>query len=205
MNQDPYGIEYPIRREQTGKNPAFGTLMNIGETCYMNAILYVLRFTPGFTHQLHHLLNSTEATMNAMRHCVNQDILKEVHNVFKAMNEYESSHISTVKPYEPHKLQDLMGFKKEMQHDAQEFFMNLIQKYELCVESLAIGFPDYPNIKEIRKIGDIFKTKVFSEIFCTKCKNKTYADMVDMSNLIVNLDITRRKVHEDFIKVSCYH
>lgn len=33
-----------------------GALENIGNSCYMNAVLYVLRFTPTFQYNLHHFL-----------------------------------------------------------------------------------------------------------------------------------------------------
>lgn len=35
-----------------------GALQNIGNSCYMNAVLYALRFTPNFTHFIHHLMQN---------------------------------------------------------------------------------------------------------------------------------------------------
>lgn len=38
------------------KKRVMGSLKNIGNSCYMNAVLYALRFTPTFLHYLHHLI-----------------------------------------------------------------------------------------------------------------------------------------------------
>lgn len=43
------------------------TLSNMGNTCYLNSILYTLRFAPAFLHNLHHLvidLTMMHAKMN---------------------------------------------------------------------------------------------------------------------------------------------
>ncbi|KAM8705291.1 hypothetical protein ACLKA7_009713 [Drosophila subpalustris] len=37
--------------------PVMGTLCNIGNTCYLNSVVYTLRFAPHFLHNLHHLIH----------------------------------------------------------------------------------------------------------------------------------------------------
>ena len=39
------------------KSPPVASLCNLGNTCYMNSVLYTLRFTPGFLHSLHHMVH----------------------------------------------------------------------------------------------------------------------------------------------------
>ncbi|XP_073840862.1 ubiquitin specific protease 1 [Musca autumnalis] len=41
--------------------PTMGTLCNIGNTCYLNSVVYTLRFAPQFLHNLHHLLTDLNA------------------------------------------------------------------------------------------------------------------------------------------------
>ncbi|XP_050098878.1 uncharacterized protein LOC126579538 isoform X2 [Anopheles aquasalis] len=38
------------------KGSSLATLCNIGNSCYMNSVLYTLRLAPNFTHNLHHLI-----------------------------------------------------------------------------------------------------------------------------------------------------
>merc|ERR1719266_2610142 len=38
-------------------NTSIASLCNLGNTCFLNSVLYTLRFTPGFLHNLHHLVN----------------------------------------------------------------------------------------------------------------------------------------------------
>lgn len=37
--------------------PPVATICNLGNTCFLNSILYTLRFAPYFLHKLHHLVN----------------------------------------------------------------------------------------------------------------------------------------------------
>ena len=37
-------------------NTSIASLCNLGNTCFLNSVLYTLRFTPGFLHNLHHLV-----------------------------------------------------------------------------------------------------------------------------------------------------
>uniref|UniRef100_A0A1A9WJT7 USP domain-containing protein n=1 Tax=Glossina brevipalpis TaxID=37001 RepID=A0A1A9WJT7_9MUSC len=41
--------------------PSMATLCNIGNTCYLNSVVYTLRFAPQFLHNLHHLLTDLNA------------------------------------------------------------------------------------------------------------------------------------------------
>lgn len=40
-----------------GSNNSIGTLCNIGNSCYLNSVIYTLRFAPQFMHKLHHLVD----------------------------------------------------------------------------------------------------------------------------------------------------
>ncbi|KAH8358906.1 hypothetical protein KR093_003227 [Drosophila rubida] len=55
--------------------PAMGTLCNIGNTCYLNSVVYTLRFAPHFLHNLHHLIHDLNV--------VQQTILRQ-HNAKSA-------------------------------------------------------------------------------------------------------------------------
>lgn len=45
----------PSSNEKPSLLPPVATLLNLGNTCFLNSVLYTLRFTPGFAHLLHHL------------------------------------------------------------------------------------------------------------------------------------------------------
>ncbi|XP_055605313.1 uncharacterized protein LOC129753516 [Uranotaenia lowii] len=42
-------------------NNTLATLCNIGNSCYLNSVLYTLRFSPNFIHNLHHLIEDTDS------------------------------------------------------------------------------------------------------------------------------------------------
>ncbi|XP_030370715.1 ubiquitin carboxyl-terminal hydrolase 1 [Scaptodrosophila lebanonensis] len=48
--------------------PAMGTLCNIGNTCYLNSVVYTLRFAPHFLHNLHHLIQD----LNVVQHTISR-------------------------------------------------------------------------------------------------------------------------------------
>ncbi|XP_020811800.1 ubiquitin carboxyl-terminal hydrolase 1 [Drosophila serrata] len=46
--------------------PSMGTLCNIGNTCYLNSVVYTLRFAPHFLHNLHHLIQDLTVVQQTM-------------------------------------------------------------------------------------------------------------------------------------------
>ncbi|XP_054747830.1 pneumococcal serine-rich repeat protein [Anastrepha obliqua] len=46
--------------------PSMATLCNIGNTCYLNSVVYTLRFAPQFLHNLHHLI----VDLSSIQQCI---------------------------------------------------------------------------------------------------------------------------------------
>lgn len=51
----------------SSRAPSIASLCNLGNTCFLNSVLYTLRFTPGFLHNLHHLASDISHFNRAKR------------------------------------------------------------------------------------------------------------------------------------------
>lgn len=59
-NSAPMANSTPISINQNENQLLMGALNNFGNSCYLNAVLYALRFTPSFAHHLHHFNENLE-------------------------------------------------------------------------------------------------------------------------------------------------
>lgn len=53
-----------LRQQMNEIASSMASLCNIGNSCYMNSVIYTLRFTPMFLHSLHHLVNDFALVFN---------------------------------------------------------------------------------------------------------------------------------------------
>lgn len=62
---DPfYCTELSLKHQLCDIALSMASLCNIGNSCYMNSVIYTLRFTPLFLHNLHHLVNDFTQIVN---------------------------------------------------------------------------------------------------------------------------------------------
>lgn len=64
-NVDPfYCTELSLKHQLCDIALSMASLCNIGNSCYMNSVIYTLRFTPLFLHNLHHLVGDFTQIVN---------------------------------------------------------------------------------------------------------------------------------------------
>lgn len=63
-NDGYYSTDLSIKQQLCDIALSMASLCNIGNSCYMNSVIYTLRFTPLFLHNLHHLVNDFSQIVN---------------------------------------------------------------------------------------------------------------------------------------------
>lgn len=58
------GADSAYRQQLQEVAASMGSLCNIGNSCYMNSVIYTLRYTPLFLHNLHHLVSDFAQIFN---------------------------------------------------------------------------------------------------------------------------------------------
>uniref|UniRef100_A0A182Y4U0 Uncharacterized protein n=2 Tax=Anopheles stephensi TaxID=30069 RepID=A0A182Y4U0_ANOST len=98
---------------------SLATLCNIGNSCYMNSVLYTLRFAPNFTHNLHHLVEFLELVLhkaNADRkYLVQHD--ENAQNELNVMNSKPKSSLLAHNASDPAGAAHPWSSKELIQHD----------------------------------------------------------------------------------------
>ncbi|XP_047490736.1 ubiquitin carboxyl-terminal hydrolase 1-like isoform X1 [Penaeus chinensis] len=126
-------------------------LANLGNTCFLNSVLYALRFLPGFTHDLHHLHMHLQAAGNQSDANLDQRIqfLSELHRVFVSLGQEErglseSKRIPAFQPYDFLEALRVVNpmFEGNRQQDAHELLHCLLDQLCHLPQDLRQGKPN---------------------------------------------------------------
>lgn len=134
------------------------SLCNLGNTCFANSVLYTLRFTPGFLHNLHHLVSdlglSSHASSNGkdkkkqpqqqpVTNCNNDaetervhDVIEQLHDLFRHMASSDEHLIDSNSSKEPIQPSNFLHavckmhtlFELNQQQDAHELLFQLLSR-----------------------------------------------------------------------------
>lgn len=125
-----------VHRDEAGRShsPGIASLANLGNTCFLNSVLYTLRFTPGFCHSLHHLhqdLAETKPSGDSEQECL-LDMIQTLHHLFQKLCSSDCEGAGEPRePVLPSALLHSIGrlcplFEGNQQQDAHELLVTLL-------------------------------------------------------------------------------
>ncbi|XP_069950640.1 uncharacterized protein [Cherax quadricarinatus] len=126
-------------------------LANMGNTCFLNSVLYALRFLPGFTHDLHHLHMHLQSAGDQNDGNLEQRVqfLSELHRVFVSLGQEErngadNKRIPAFQPYEFLEALRVVNpmFEGNRQQDAHELLHCLLDQLCHLPQDLRQGKPN---------------------------------------------------------------
>ncbi|XP_071525614.1 uncharacterized protein [Panulirus ornatus] len=126
-------------------------LANMGNTCFLNSVLYALRFLPGFTHDLHHLHMHLQAAGDQSDANLEQRIqfLSELHRVFVSLGQEERSGVENkrIPAFQPYDFLEALRvvnpmFEGNRQQDAHELLHCLLDQLCHLPQDLRQGRPN---------------------------------------------------------------
>lgn len=149
------------REEGRSHSPGIASLANLGNTCFLNSVLYTLRFTPGFCHSLHHLhqdLSESKPDRDSEQECL-LDMIQTLHHLFQKLCSSDCD--GSADPREPvlpsallHSIGRLCPlFEGNQQQDAHELLVTLLTSLQDVQLPEPPGLPP-PSLGSLSEGGD---------------------------------------------------
>ena len=159
------------RDEGRSHSPGIASLANLGNTCFLNSVLYTLRFTPGFCHSLHHLhhdLADTKPDRDSEQECL-LDMIQTLHHLFQKLCSSDCEGGSEPRePVLPSALLHSIGrlcplFEGNQQQDAHELLVTLLTSLQdVQLPEVTPPPPSLPQPPDSHDSGTIFQAYVDS-------------------------------------------
>ncbi|XP_046393814.1 ubiquitin carboxyl-terminal hydrolase 1 [Ischnura elegans] len=170
---NPYGIgvdtNHSVSRNDHSEFGFAASLCNLGNTCFLNSVLYTLRFAPCFLHNLHHLVMDLQKvygkdgsgslgrsttrdgffdgyqTLKKFEKSKIQIATEKLHDLYVSLHTAEKKECG--EPFQPdgflHALRDVNQiFEGNQQHDAHELLMCLLNNIRDTCQQLANAHAD---------------------------------------------------------------
>eukprot|EP00038_Savillea_parva_P010354 m.189744 g.189744 ORF g.189744 m.189744 type:complete len:537 (-) comp17816_c0_seq1:166-1776(-) len=183
--------------------PSVAGLYNLGNTCYMNAVLQALRRCDMFRRGLEVTVRTRESrvvrepgepgpasddvdgagpAVASEAGGTATDLLITLHQLFDEMETVEQAHLSGVRTVlpsvRPQKFHGAIGAANEMfnntrQHDAQEFMHCLLDNLQAAEATLSSGAPDSSKRQKMTGATDILQGSLAYETRCCECEGST--------------------------------
>ena len=154
------------RDEGRSHSPGIASLANLGNTCFLNSVLYTLRFTPGFCHSLHHLhhdLADTKPDRDSEQECL-LDMIQTLHHLFQKLCSSDCEGGSEPRePVLPSALLHSIGrlcplFEGNQQQDAHELLVTLLTSLQdVQLPEVTPPPPSLPQPPDSHDSGTIFQ------------------------------------------------
>lgn len=153
-----------VHRDDPGRShsPGIASLANLGNTCFLNSVLYTLRFTPGFCHSLHHLhqdLSESKPDRDSEQECL-LDMIQTLHHLFQKLCSSDCDGGSDPRePVLPSALLHSIGrlcplFEGNQQQDAHELLVTLLTSLQdVQLPEPPPGLPP-PSLGSLSECGD---------------------------------------------------
>lgn len=171
-------------------------LSNLGNTCFLNAILQCLTHTVPLVRGLRSCNHSASSHGDSNGFCVICTLCEQI----------ECSLASSGGTLSPLKLVDNLSyfsssFRRYQQEDAHEFMQCALDKLDRCFIDLKNNNKSFEGFNLVEKT---FGGRLISKLRCCNCghSSNTYEPLIDMSLEIENAD-TLPSALESFTKVEC--